>query len=234
MISAIVSCMNRLENLKVSLDSWIGCDFISEIVVVDWSSTQPITANDLTTSNKIKIVRVENQSQFSLAKSLNVGFDFTNPHTKICCKIDCDYILTDPDLFFDIFTSSTFDGVSLTKPIFFTGHWMFDPSLSGFLMLNKEHFCFYNENMNGWGYEDQDLYLRLENNGLKQIIIPALKRYIYHIPHDDSDRVCNYNIKDKRKSENQNKLKHDPLYRRQRRTYNTNVMDNRIIISNYE
>lgn len=233
MISVIVSCMNRLENLKISLGSWINHQLISEIVIVDWSSNHPISISDFDFEpEKIKIIRVDNQQNFNLSKSLNVAFDFTNKSNPVLCKIDSDYILINHNLFHEILTPSTLNRNGLAYPIFFTGHWMFDISLSGFLLLNRKDFCYYNENMNGWGYEDQDLYTRLEYKKLKQVIIPGLKKYIYHIPHNDSCRVANYSIKNKRDSEKQNQTKHRINYIRPNIQYQTQTIDNKIVISN--
>lgn len=229
MISVIMSCMNRLENLRISLQSWIDFELIEEIIITDWSSSVPLSHELLPQSDKLKLIRVNNQKTFSLSRSLNVAFDFVNQDSKILCKIDTDYILTNKNIFFDILTPSTFDGSKLKRPIFFTGHWMFDESLSGFLIVNKKDFVYYNEEMYGWGFEDQDLYLRLINNGLQQIIIPGLKKYVYHIPHTEFDRLSNYEIKDKKISLKSNKAKHDVLYSRPTRTYNKTVVSKNFI-----
>ena len=44
----------------------------------------------------------------------------------------------------------------------------------------------YNENIKSWGYEDEDLYLRMEQAGTKRQVIDM--DLAYHIPHSDDLR----------------------------------------------
>jgi predicted glycosyltransferase involved in capsule biosynthesis len=188
--------MNRLSRLELAIESWSKFHLINDIVIVDWSSADPISnCKSITNNNKVHIVRVEDQQYFSLARSFNLAYDFTNPKNEIVVKIDADYLLTDETLFYKLLTSNTFTGTRL-KDFFFTGSYIFTKSLSGFLIINKSDFCYYNENMCGWGYEDIDLYERIKLQNINHIIVPTLADYIYHIPHDDSLRVANYQIKD--------------------------------------
>ena len=41
-VSIITACKNRVNSLKVSLSSWIQFDEVKEIIIVDWSSDEPI------------------------------------------------------------------------------------------------------------------------------------------------------------------------------------------------
>lgn len=50
----------------------------------------------------------------------------------------------------------------------------------------------YDENMRGWGYEDVDFFLRLEDIGLTRTIIPV--RYLDSILHPDEQRVNNFEM----------------------------------------
>ena len=44
MVSSIIcACMNREENLKKSLQSWLSFGEMDEIIIVDWSSNIPFT-----------------------------------------------------------------------------------------------------------------------------------------------------------------------------------------------
>jgi hypothetical protein len=63
-ISLICACKNRIKPLLISLQSWLLCDEIKEIVIVDWSSDEPI--KDITNlDSRIKRVRVNDQQFFN-------------------------------------------------------------------------------------------------------------------------------------------------------------------------
>ena len=206
MISAIISCMNRTDRLIQMLPTWAEIDEIKDIVVVDWSSKNPISENKdiqeiLKNFNKIKIVRVDGQKYFHLGKSYNLGYQFTDEKNKILLKLDVDYVNINPEWIKTLVFEE--DGRSL-KLYFICGLFRFYKSSSGFLLVNKKDFQKvngYNENFDSiWGYDDQDIQKRLlksyepndPNCPFRQIFFWNFKNYIYHIPHDDELRTINY------------------------------------------
>ena len=71
-VSIITACKNRVNALKVSIASWIQYDEIKEIIIVDWSSDEPI--NYLTELDpRIKVVRVEGEEYFNQPQPLNLA-----------------------------------------------------------------------------------------------------------------------------------------------------------------
>ena len=71
-VSIITACKNRVNALKVSIASWIQYDEIKEIIIVDWSSDEPI--NYLTKLDpRIKVVRVEGEEYFNQPQPLNLA-----------------------------------------------------------------------------------------------------------------------------------------------------------------
>jgi hypothetical protein len=226
--------MNRLSRLELAIDSWSKFHLITDIVIVDWSSKEPVSnSKPIVENQKVHIVRVENQQYFSLAKSFNLAYDFTNTQNKILVKIDTDYLLTDETIFYKLLTSSTFDGKQL-KNFFFTGSYLFTPGLSGFLLINKKDFCYYNENMIGWGFDDMDLYERIKTNNINHIVVPTLSDYVYHIPHGDHLRVENYSFRDKQESRQENKNISDIAYKRIRPRYLIEKQDKKYTELNIE
>ena len=207
MISAIISCMNRTDRLIVMLPTWAKMECIKDIVIVDWSSKIPIIQNEniqeiLQKYNKIKIVRVDGEKYFHLGKSNNIGFQFTNKENKILLKLDVDYININ-ESWIDHLALEEIDNKFYLKDYFLVGSWRFAPSSSGFLLVNKSHFeevKGYNENFSyGWGKEDHELYDRIYVSNLKKanrffekIIFFDIEKYIYHMPHSDELRYCNY------------------------------------------
>jgi hypothetical protein len=200
MISIIISCMNRTQNLCSVLESWIDQNkFITEIVLVDWSSNPCLKNNSLIskliTNKKINLIEVVDEKNFSLPKSYNLAFNKTKKENKYIIKLDSDYKLLDANLINDILNMNNFFIRGANKP-----HY------PGFLAIERTNFLYYNENLCGWGYDDRDLYNRLKNNNLKEKIINNIDKYIYHIPHSDSDSVANYSIKNKAQSQTNNRL----------------------------
>lgn len=211
MISLIFSCMNRLENLRVSLDSWVdGHPAIGDIVVVDWSSERPIYDDDrirsLCLNGKIKVVRVEGEKYFSLAKSYNLAYSNTNPKNRVLLKLDADYKLVDARWLNHVHDQMLgIEGISNAERLsdyFIVGSHMFSRSYTGFVLINKKHFVFYNENMEGYGHDDIEMYSRAKFKfpELREIIFFNIKDYVFHIPHSDDERVANYAEKDMKKT----------------------------------
>ncbi len=87
-ISLVSCCMNRNDNLKKSLTSWLKLP-VQEIVIVDWSSSNPVakTISDIA-DERVKVVRVENETRWILTYAFNVGLRFAS-YNKIF-KLDAD------------------------------------------------------------------------------------------------------------------------------------------------
>ena len=200
MISLVVSCMNRTNNLCHTLESWIDqSKLITDILLIDWSSNPSLKSNsfisDLINRQKINIVEVIDEPFFSVPKASNLAFNKINTTNEYLIKIDSDYQLLDP-----YFINN--------KVLDINNSFLRGPNKShytGFLAIEKKNFLYYNENFVGWGYEDLDLYSRLKNN-IQEIMFTDIEKYIYHIPHPDSDSVANYSIKNKARSEKNNRL----------------------------
>jgi predicted glycosyltransferase involved in capsule biosynthesis len=200
--------MNRTERLEQMLPTWAKVESIKDIVVVDWSSKIPIIESEniqkiLKEFNKIKIVRVEDEKFFHICKSNNIGFRFTDKKNKILLKLDTDYVNIDESwIDYLALNKNEKDGGFRLKQFFLVGSCRFYPSTGGFLLVNKKAFKDvkgYNENFtNGWGDDDNDLYARIYDNQKKlnkffeKIFFFDIKKYVYHIPHDDELRYCNY------------------------------------------
>jgi len=88
-ISLICACKNRIKPLLISLQSWLLCDEIKEIVIVDWSSDEPI--KDITNlDSRIKRVRVNDQQFFNQPQPLNLALKLCTQEDVI--KVDSDYV----------------------------------------------------------------------------------------------------------------------------------------------
>jgi hypothetical protein len=72
------------------------------------------------------------------------------------------------------------------------------PDIWGTFACSAEDFAAiggFDEAFRGWGGEDDDLYMRLEDNGCRPSPFPAA--LIEAIQHQDAERVTHYDIKDR-------------------------------------
>ena len=186
-VSLVSSCMSRNENLYNSLRSWIPHNSINEIVIVDWNSNEPIY--DFISENfnmeKIKIIKVNNAHRWTLSWAYNLGFQ--NCSFDKILKLDSDIILS----------SDFFKKYQLDKSSFFRGCWKISRNENE-NNLNDQCFChkenlfkvnLYNEKIVSYGWDDDDLYIRLSKSGLEQFFINP--KDLFHIEHEDKDRISN-------------------------------------------
>ena len=192
--------MNRREMLNISLASWLENPSISEIVITDWSSRDNLGRLHMIDS-RITIVRVENQQYFHKTKALNLALK--EVESDVILQMDVDYILNP---YYDLISDLEVDvdefvvGDGWTGTIDQGPSWDFFAPTNGFLCVHKEalnNIGGYNEELQGWGYEDADIQNRLWSIGLKRkILYLTKKQYLYHNPHPITKRVENYFNKD--------------------------------------
>ena len=77
-ITAVFPVMNRNQHVCETVPSWISCEEIAEIVLVDWSSRNPIHMDEnfknICKNKKVKIIRIENEQYFlNPSFALNIG-----------------------------------------------------------------------------------------------------------------------------------------------------------------
>jgi hypothetical protein len=208
-VSVLCACKDRLGPLLKSLPTWLDCPYVEEIVLVDWSSKEPLIENcdiqKYIAQGYVRIVRVEDETYFSLAKAYNLAKDYAA--FPVVMKMDTDYAIK---------SSTWMDRLVLKKfgrrgkyrslrNYFIHGWWYFAESLGGFCLLNKSDWVDYNEHFVGWGYDDTDFYTRVRLSGVTSVPFSSIADYLFHIPHDKAERVASYPIADKRESELRNK-----------------------------
>ena len=201
-VSVIIACKNRYANLLKILPSWLDNDIIDEIVIVDYGSAQSLARStrlsQIKNFDKVKIISVRGEEFFNLGKAYNLAFDFTK-HPYIL-KIDCDYQNLDiSGIEYYLYSTNP-------KEYFLRGDFNFSLYTSGFFMIHREHYDYFREDFNGYGYDEIDLYERIKKKfDLKEIIWMDIDKYIYHIPHEMEERSVNYRNKDTKSSEDKNK-----------------------------
>lgn len=184
-ISLVTCCMNRTENLLKALPSWIACSEIREIVIVDWSSREPVL-DSLRMAGiadpRIRIIRVDGQPRWILSYAFNLGFRVSR-FDKIL-KTDADIIIKE-----GFFTKNP-----LVESTFISGDWRIaekgQEHINGFFYIRRKDVMAvkgFNEYITTYGWDDDDIYNRLEESGVRRARVDTST--IYHIPHDDSQRL---------------------------------------------
>ena len=204
-VSVVVGCRNRLSFLRTALPSWLSHPEVHEIIIVDWSSDEPVeqALQDLRMllpdGYKFKVFRVSGVDRWILSLALNFGISHCNPACRYLLKLDCDSILHS-----DFFEHHPFPIVSVdnaiinSTKIFYSGNWKHardenEKHLNGCVMVEQVHINainHYHEGIREYGYDDCDLYKRLCTLGLtqKQLSFDHIK----HIPHSEQLR-CDQN-----------------------------------------
>ena len=219
-VSIICACKNRYDALRISLNSWLAFDEIKEIIIVDWSSDEPIS--HLTKlDRRIKIVRVDNEKYFNQPQPLNLAASIATGDYIL--KLDCDYMINP---YFDFFESYTVDENSFLcgQDSYECKHEYWDENLGGYAvnfhsmdvgeLMRYSHtysplfkyltgLCFvsrenfwkvggYDERMGKYyAYEDDQMTKRLSMMGLE--CKKLVHNYnIIHIPHPDKKRYENF------------------------------------------
>lgn len=192
--SVICACKDRVKALLTVLPSWLHCREISEIILVDWSSSPPL---DLLPAldPRIKVVKVRNQKWFNQPQPLNLAASLASG--KYLLKLDTDFIINPYYSFFDKYQID--EGTFVSGDHDYTdtniSHSPYFEFLRGLLWVHKDAFMSvggYNEKMDRfYAWEDSELDIRLEMFGLKHRKL-EFDHHILHIPHQDFMRTKNF------------------------------------------
>lgn len=194
-IGFVTTCMGRLAHLQQSLPR-LAVQAGADCVVVDYSC--PEQSGEWIGANwpSVRVVRVEGESRFNLARARNAGA--TACDADWICFIDAD-VLVEP-----VFVAEVSKWL---LPGFFYRPDPFDALTWGTVIVARSDFeriGGYDEVIQGWGGEDDDLYLRLQLAGCRAGGFPG--GFMQGIEHGDADRVRHYAIQDRLQSQRINAL----------------------------
>jgi glycosyltransferase involved in cell wall biosynthesis len=185
-LSLCTTTKDRNSFLEKSLSTWIHFPF-DEILIVDWSSTEPVL-DVLKKYNdpRIKLIRVNGEESYRHSAGRN--FKVKMCKNEWVLSIDSDVMLT-PQFGKDIILNDSIfhtinTDISCASGI---GTCVFSKT-----QFNSVRGC--NEEMNGWGFEDLDLYLRMREQFKNKFYSYDT---IYHQPHDNTLRTKNTEFRDK-------------------------------------
>jgi hypothetical protein len=179
-ISLITAVKNRTETLAEALPTWINQPEIDEIVIVDWDSDQSLVPLiEKYQNGKINLAIVKDQSKWILSHAFNLAARLATKSQIL--KFDADVKIL----------PGFFKNHSLNPGHFYSGNWAKgrdenEKHLNGIVFLNRSDFFNvngYNEFIKSYGWDDSDLYERLEFSGLKRVdfILDTMS----HIQHEN-------------------------------------------------
>ena len=178
-ISLFTAVKNRADNLELALESWLKFPEIDEIIIIDWDSDSPL--NELINKyqdGRIFLFKVENQPKWMPSHPRNLGARLTTKNKIL--KMDADALLLD----------GFFDKHKLRPNLFYHSNWRIaknenETHLCGNFFSYREDFFKvngFNEYIKAYGWEDSDLYIRMEEIGLVKLDFD--QSTMYHIPHE--------------------------------------------------
>eukprot|EP00178_Gracilaria_changii_P018943 TRINITY_DN54_c0_g1_i4.p1 TRINITY_DN54_c0_g1~~TRINITY_DN54_c0_g1_i4.p1 ORF type:complete len:702 (+),score=135.17 TRINITY_DN54_c0_g1_i4:190-2295(+) len=189
--SIVAACANRHPMLRDALASWMHVRHASEIIIVDWSSSpplRPVVDQVVAASNSslpVRVIRVENEPEWVLSRSYNLAFHHAS--NEIVFKVDCDYIMHRDAI--------AVHPLKQSQSAFYTGYYMNSRNanemhLNGALVVSQTRFWSiggYDERIQTYGFDDDDLYERLEASGAERLNVSF--DHFTHISHEDKIRA---------------------------------------------
>lgn len=162
-VTLVGACMNRQGNLLKVLPSWLasGAD---EIVIVDWSSTQPLWPMLAHIDDpRLKVVRIEDEPRWILTHAFNVGLRLAR--RELVFKLDADIELAPGFLKLNRFKPGEFvrgfwkSAVDAGEP-----DQRYTNGSFGAFKADLRAIGYYNERIQTYGWDDSDLYARLSGS----------------------------------------------------------------------
>ena len=179
-ISLITAVKNRSETLREAIQTWISHKEIDEIIIVDWSSDESLVPLvEEFQDGRIFLAIVKDQPTWILSYAYNLAARLSSRDKLL--KIDADVKIL----------PNFFKSHVLTPGVFYTGNWRLgkdenETHLNGNLFLYRHQYFQangYNEFIKSYGWDDSDLFSRLDNMGLQQLDFVLSE--LYHIPHEN-------------------------------------------------
>jgi len=182
--------MNRTAHLIESAQKLAKLDFHDEHIILDYGSNDPIKREQLPSDSRIKLHRVENSTQkWWLTHSYNLAFSLAKGNYIL--KLDADIVLEQS------FVDELVDKIKFEQPHLMCNRltiqeWSLPSDLfttNGLFLCQRaslEKLGGFNPYLQGWGWDEIDLYSRFFLAGLTVSRIP--KEGVQPIEHDDELR----------------------------------------------
>ena len=166
-LSVVCGLKDRAGHLWKSLESWLARDEIDEVVIVDWSSSEPVVCGE----PRVVVARAEGQDHWVASRCHNLGLHMAIGH--LILRLDADDLL-----FPDFFTMHPFRRDEI-PPFYYAELTRArddnETHLAGVVYARRCDFLAvggYNERIEIYGYEDTDLADRLAKRIAERCVDP--------------------------------------------------------------
>lgn len=182
----MAACRDRHETLASVFPTWLSIPDVDEIVLIDWSSDPPLqTVVHPEDEPRLKLFRVNNEKSWVLSRAYNLAMNKTKKDYVI--RTDCDYALNG--------TVLQAHNLTATQMGFYSGNWMLardenEVHLNGAMIMRRDVFWSvggYDERIQTYGWDDEDLYTRLTANNVEKLNISY--DHVRHVSHGDGSRA---------------------------------------------
>jgi len=181
-VTLITAVKDRDSFLEKSLPTWVQVRGLAKIIILDWGSAKSLVPITFPYGEKVQLYSMTQDIPWKLTVAMNVAASLVE--TDIILKVDADTMLAD----------SFLEEHPMTQEIFYTGNWEIaeeenDHHLNGVFLCWTEAFKKihgYRESLDTYGWDDTDLYKRLQNE-LKRENFKLSQ--LYHQPHGDAIRL---------------------------------------------
>jgi glycosyltransferase involved in cell wall biosynthesis len=183
--SCITTCKSRLDHLKVSLPRMMSFAD-SEVVVVDYDCPQGTSDWVRDAYPAATVVSVRGEAGFNAARARNLGAGAASAPWLLFLDVDTVAETDLPERLTPLLSPAAF---LLPEPRL--------PELYGALLVSRAQYDQvdgYDEALQGWGSEDEDITERLTDAGLRAGSFPSA--LLRSLPHDNDLRVLHHEIKD--------------------------------------
>lgn len=206
-VSLVAVCMGRQDTVKKTIPAWLKVKDVNEIVVIDWSSEPPLepTIRAIPGADGVKIIRVNGEQSWVLSRAYNLAMNAAGYSHII--RTDCDYevgedfvaahrTLMEHDTAAVGDTSTTAgQDVQRDGKRYYAGNYNLarnenEVHLNGAVFIRRKDFLEiggYDERIQTYGWDDEDLYNRLGDAGLQKMNISY--DHVSHVQHDNSGRA---------------------------------------------
>ncbi len=192
-ISFCITCMNRSHHLKETLKRNIEDNYLPddvEFILLDYNSSDYLEEwahkemLDYINLGILVYYRTDTPIYYHRSHSRNMAFRLSEGD--ILCNLDADNFLGEG------FALKMIYEFSQNSNIFYTSDLSSNDIFGRVLMLSEDFYVVhgYNELLEGYGFEDVELYMRLSNRGLKRMIFTN-PLYYNCIKHSKLDRISN-------------------------------------------
>jgi len=191
-VSLIAACRDRTSFLLKALPSWRkALSLMDEIIVVDWStSSDMLQVSELDVVGKddrITVIKVVGQDDWVLSRAYNLASKFAG--NQLLLKVDCDTMLEQGFLAAHPLNESS---------VYYRTFWRLardenERHLNGVFYMPRSLFedvQGYDERLVTYGWDDTDLFSRLEREA-RAISRTFQYDRLHHIRHDDETRAAN-------------------------------------------